>query len=122
MNNFDIESNPEMASSSTYLKRFNSIDNMYKLIGYNYYEYNRKSLEADMLIKYKNLCSYLKRTANSRDIDKYHKLVDGYACKTYLEHFLKALVMEFSLLIQNPQNYIWETIKFVKCQDILQKN
>jgi hypothetical protein len=83
----DINNHKDMVSYATYIKHFKSIENMYDLIEYNYKEFNRDNIKKDMMSKYIQLGRYLNKTPNSRDIDKFHKKVKGYSCKTYLEYF-----------------------------------
>lgn len=77
-------------SISAYERRFYSIFEALKLIGYDYEQQKENDLielEKDMIIKYKELNSILGRVPSSRDIDKYSKQGFGYAMKTYETHF-----------------------------------
>ncbi len=75
---------------STYNRRFGTVYNALKLIGYNVDEQRDKDniiLEDDMIVRYKMLADVLGYTPSSRDIDKYCKKGFGYAMKTYESHF-----------------------------------
>ena len=78
-----------LQSSATYLSRFKSVENMFKLIGYDLKDFNKKALEKDMIDKYLELCELLGHTANSREIEKASLENEGYfyGCTTYLNHF-----------------------------------
>lgn len=78
----------DLPHSSLYQRRFGGIIKAYELIGYNVSEFNKTALENDLITKLKELSNILKRTPNSRDIDRYSKEKDDfYASKTYVSHF-----------------------------------
>lgn len=83
----DIDGIPNMPHSSCYASRFGTLDNAYKLIGYDREAYNRKMIEDDMKRKFLDLTRILGRTPNSRDIDAYSKKGLCYAMKTYETYF-----------------------------------
>lgn len=87
LTNEDIDGIPNMPSSSTYMTRFGGVVEAYKLIGYDYYEFNNSRLEDDMIVKLKELAAKLGRTPSSRDITKYSKMGECYATETYCMHF-----------------------------------
>ncbi|MGG3892011.1 homing endonuclease associated repeat-containing protein [Metabacillus fastidiosus] len=78
-------------SASTYDRRFNSIYNALKLIGYDINNQREKdliTLEDDMINKYKELKKILNKTPSSRDIDFYSKNYNhGYSMSSYEFHF-----------------------------------
>lgn len=87
--NNDIDKCKAIQSCSTYIKRFRSFENAYKLIGYDVEKFNNSAMEKDMLNKYKNMCEKAGHVLNSREITKLSKL-DGnciYATETYNNHF-----------------------------------
>lgn len=83
----DINLNQHMSSYSTYICKFQSIENLYKLIGFNYHDFNKKAYKDYILKKYLELCSFLGRTASSRDIDKYNGIVGCVGATTYIKNF-----------------------------------
>ena len=75
-------------SYSAYERRFGSIENTYKLIGYNYNEYNNKRLEEDMLLKLKEINEILGRTPNTYDLNNFSQTKEGYySASAYDHHF-----------------------------------
>lgn len=87
LTNEDIDENPNIPSSSTYLTRFGGIIEAYKLIGYDYYRFNNNQMKKNMIKKLKELATILKRTPNSRDINKYSQNGFGYCMGAYEFHF-----------------------------------
>lgn len=87
--NNDIDKCKAIQSCSTYIKRFRSFENAYKLIGYDVEKFNNSAMEKDMINKYKIMCDKIGHVLNSREITKLSKL-DGtciYATETYNNHF-----------------------------------
>lgn len=83
-----IDNNRNMPSASVYQRRFGGIINSYEKIGINYYEFNKKSLEKDMLNSMMKIYNLINRTPNSRDLDIFSKRdKQYYSSKTYAEHF-----------------------------------
>lgn len=87
LTNDEIDNNPNMPHSCTYQSRFGGIIEAYKLIGYNYSEFNNDALEKDMIIKFKELAKKLGRTPNSRELDKCSQQGFGYSMGAYEFHF-----------------------------------
>jgi len=88
LTNEDIDNIKNMPHSGTYNRRFGGIVSAYEKLGIDYYDFNNKALEKDMIIKYKELYNILGRTPNSRDINKYSQTIDGfYSMGAYEEHF-----------------------------------
>lgn len=85
----EIDANKNIQSCSTYIKRFKSFENAYKLIGYNIDKFNNDAMEKDMINKYINMCKKVGHVLNSREITKLSKLDGGciYATETYNNHF-----------------------------------
>ena len=85
----EIDLCKNIPTSGIYVKRFNSLENTYKLIGYNLEEFNNTALENDMLLKYKNMCDKVGYVLNSRDITKLSKEDKDnlYSTEAYINHF-----------------------------------
>lgn len=85
--NDDLDKCNSIQSTSVYINRFSSFDNINKLIGYG--GYNNKVLEEDMIFKYKRACAEYKTVLSSREITKLSKTTDNYIYSTeaYLNHF-----------------------------------
>ena len=84
-----LENCKYIQSMSVYNKRFGGLQDIFKLIGYDYNEFNLKAKRNDMIKKYLELCKELGHTANSREIDKASSENDGYyySCSTYINNF-----------------------------------
>lgn len=84
-----LESCKSIQGMSVYSKRFGGIESLFKLIGYDYYDFNLKAKKQDMISKYMELCTELGHTANSREIDKASAENDGYyySCSSYTSNF-----------------------------------
>ena len=75
-------------SYSAYERRFGGIEDSYKLIGYNYNDFNNKALEIDMLNKLKEVNNILKRTPNTNDLNNFSQTKEGYySASAYDHHF-----------------------------------
>ena len=85
--NDDVDRCDWLQSTSVYLNRFGSFDNIHKLIGYE--GYNNQVLEQDMLFKYKRACNEYGHVLSSREITEISKSTSGYiyGTETYLNHF-----------------------------------
>lgn len=85
--NDDLDVCKDIQSTSVYISRFGSFDNINKLIGYD--RYNNKILEQDMIYKYQRACNYYGHVLNSREITKISKETNEYIYSTesYLNHF-----------------------------------
>lgn len=79
---------PYIQSNTTYFDRFGTLENAFRLIGYNKDEFNNKRLEEDMLKKYKELYDILGRVPSSKDLNKY-SLNNSYyySASSYVSHF-----------------------------------
>jgi hypothetical protein len=87
--NKEIDADKNIQSCSTYINRFKSFENAYKLIGYNIKQFNNDALEKDMIDKYINMCKDIGYVLNSRDITNLSKNNGDciYATETYNNHF-----------------------------------
>lgn len=74
------------SSSGTYLSRFGSLSNAYKLIGYSN-EFNRNRLLEDMKKKYIECCKVYNKTLNSREITHLSKNGKMYSTEAVTENF-----------------------------------
>ena len=85
--NDDVDKCDWLQSTSVYVNRFGSFDNIHKLIGYE--GYNNQVLEQDMLFKYKRACNDYGHVLSSREITEISKSTNGYiyGTETYLNHF-----------------------------------
>lgn len=84
----EIDTINELPSSSTYLREFGGIDNLYACIGISIKEYENLVMEDDMINKYKEIKEILNRTPNSRDLDRFSlNNSKYYSCSAYLNHF-----------------------------------
>lgn len=88
----EIDSNINLQSSSTYLNRFGTLNEIYTMIGYSISDIsklNKTYFEQDMLLKYKQSCEKYNHTLNSREINKLHQIYPDeiYAMETYINHF-----------------------------------
>lgn len=85
--NDDLDNCKDIQSTSVYINRFGSFDNINKLIGYD--GYNNKILEQDMIFKYKRACNDYGHVLNSREITKISRETNEYIYSTeaYLNHF-----------------------------------
>lgn len=85
----DIDESNTLNSSDIYNKRFKSINNLYKLIGFDMEDFNNTAIEKDMIKKYKEQCDKNGHTLNSREIDAISQLDKRkiYASTTYILHF-----------------------------------
>lgn len=85
--NDDLDNCEDIQSTSVYINRFGSFDNINKLIGYD--GYNNEILEKDMIYKYKRACNDYGHVLNSREITKISKETTEYIYSTesYLNHF-----------------------------------
>ena len=85
--NDDIDKSLKIQSTSAYLNRFGSFDNINKMIGYE--GYNKKVLETDMLTKYKQACLDYGHVLSSREITNISKTTNDYiyCTESYLNHF-----------------------------------
>lgn len=83
----EINQNINMPSASIYFTRLGGLKNAYKMIGYNYDEYNYNALKQHYLQQYINLSQILRFTPTSRDVDKYVR--EGVICssKTLIKYF-----------------------------------
>lgn len=96
-----IDEIPGLQGNSVYLRRFGTIENLYKLIGYDYYNYNKAIIKRRMLKKYLEINELIDRVPNSRDIEEYSRNYDGfYSMSSYEEHFgsLYKLQIEANLI------------------------
>ena len=85
--NDDLDKCQSIQSTSVYISRFGSFNNVNKLIGYE--GYNNKILEEDMIFKYKRACKEYGHVLSSREITKLSKNTNNYIYSTeaYLNHF-----------------------------------
>lgn len=85
--NNDLDNCKDIQSTSVYINRFGSFDNINKLIGCD--GYNNKILEQDMIFKYKRACDDYGHVLNSREITKISRETNEYIYSTeaYLNHF-----------------------------------
>lgn len=85
--NDDLDKCQSIQSTSVYISRFGSFNNVNKLIGYE--GYNNKILEEDMIFKYKRACKECGNVLSSREITKLSKNTSNYIYSTeaYLNHF-----------------------------------
>jgi hypothetical protein len=75
-------------SGSTINRHFGTLEKAYELIGINQLKYNNDLLEKDMLSKYIQLATILKKTPSGRDLDKFCKdNKEYYSSKSYNFHF-----------------------------------
>lgn len=87
--NDEIDECKDIQSCSTYINRFKSFENAYKLIGYDMNKFNNEAMEIDMINKYKTMCMKVGHILNSREITNLCKLDNNsiYATETYNNHF-----------------------------------
>lgn len=87
--NEDIDSNEDIPSSSTFVHRFGSFENLNSIIGYNQKDFNNSALEKDMIFKYMRACKEYGKTLSSREITELSKNNKEYIYCTmaYLNHF-----------------------------------
>lgn len=85
--NDDLDKCPTIQSTSVYINRFGSFDNVNRLIGYG--GYNIKVLEEDMLNKYKQACVDQGHVLSSREITALSQSTNNYiyCTESYLAHF-----------------------------------
>lgn len=85
--NDDLDKCPTIQSTSVYINRFGSFDNVNRLIGYG--GYNVKVLEEDMLNKYKQACVDQGHVLSSREITALSQSTNNYiyCTESYLAHF-----------------------------------
>lgn len=85
--NDDVDNCKDIQSTSVYINRFGSFENINKLIGYE--GYNNDILEKDMIYKYKRACNDYEHVLNSREITKISRETNEYIYSTeaYLNHF-----------------------------------
>lgn len=85
--NDDLDKCPTIQSTSVYINRFGSFDNVNRLIGYD--GYNVKVLEEDMLNKYKQACVDQGHVLSSREITALSQSTNNYiyCTESYLAHF-----------------------------------
>lgn len=82
-----IDSIRGIPSVGTYLERFESLSNMYSLIGYDYDDFHNQQDKNAMKMDLVELSQSLKRTPSSRDIDKMSKMGLMKSAKSYTYHF-----------------------------------
>lgn len=82
-----INQEHSLASSSTYLIRFGSSEQMYSLIGYNQREFNHNRLLNDIKNKYIQCCEKYGRTLSSREITKLSRNGEMYSTECVLDNF-----------------------------------
>jgi len=88
LNSTDFIKYNTIQSYSVYERRFGSIENIYKLIGYDYNNFNNKVLENNMLLKLKEVNNILGRTPNTYDLNNFSQTKDGYySASAYDHHF-----------------------------------
>lgn len=81
-----IKQNKQLPSTTVILKRFGSLGNLYKLIGYDL-DYDDKMLKKELMEDYVKLAERIGKTPTSRDLDKYS--LEGECCSagSYSHHF-----------------------------------
>ena len=88
LNSSDFIKYNTVQSYSAYERRFGSIENTYKLIGYDYNIFNNKALENDMLLKLKEVNNILGKTPNTYDLNSFSQTKEGYySASAYDRHF-----------------------------------
>lgn len=93
----DIDKNKNMPHSSTYHCRFGSIENMYKLIGINYSEYNLHCNDDYFIECYKNIREEMGKIPTSRDLDKYSTINKCPSASAYNKHFGSLLKFQINI-------------------------
>ncbi len=83
----EITANKNLPTEAVYHRRFGGMENAYRLIGYDMYNFGRDELKQEMANKYIELATLLDRTPTSRDIDDYSKKGFCKAASTYDQYF-----------------------------------
>lgn len=81
-----INNNKELPSTSVIVKRFGSLTNLFKILGYNL-DYEKEIFKEKLLQEYKILAKKLNRTPTSRDLDKYSLKNKCCSASTYAYNF-----------------------------------
>lgn len=102
LNNFDFKKYNHIQSYSVYSRRFGGIEDAYKLIGYDYNEFNNKQLEQEMLNKLLNIKNILDRTPNTYDLNHFSQFEEGYYSASAYDHHFGNISNSLSLVGLRP--------------------
>lgn len=83
----EIDKEPNLSSSATYIRRFGVSEQFYKMIGYNLKEFNRSRILEDIKKKYIECCKKYGKTLNSREITKLSKQGECYSTECVTMNF-----------------------------------
>jgi hypothetical protein len=83
----EITANKNLPTDSVYHKRFGSLTEAYRLIGYDVNTFNKEKFKLELANKYKELAKMLNRTPTSRDLDFYSKKGYCNSASTYIAYF-----------------------------------
>lgn len=83
----EIDREPSLVSSGTYIDRLGTTEQFYKMIGYDLKEFNRSRILQDIKKKYIECCQKYGKTLNSRDITRLSKQGECYSTECITTNF-----------------------------------
>jgi len=107
----------KMPSESSYIIRFDSIENIYKKLGIDYKDYNLKYKKEDMIRKFLEIYNILGRIPTNTELDEFSKKSNRYyyGCKTYNEIFGSL----YNLHVLTGEKITWKKARDITEEEML---